>query len=212
MIISSCVGHNLFIGHALDEMLDARRKWLKPNGLMLPDRITFHLSAMQFDQPDFWHNVYGFRMDCLNAYSDSEPFMERVPKRSAVTKPSTIADLNLYATQKDELTEFATCFRLECTRNATIKAFYTYFTVNFTSCVQPLQFSSSSSSQETFWKPMVYPLKQMSNIRAKANDTIYGIFRMVDESREKRKINWHIEYCSDADQTSLRENLHFVST
>lgn len=211
VIISSSVGHNLFIGHGLDEMVDARDKWLKADGLMLPDRITFHLAAMRFKQSDFWHNVYGFRMDCMNAYSDSEPFLDRVSHRHQITKPSTVADLNLYAVQKPELTEFATCFRLQCTQTATIEALFTYFTVNFTSCVQPLQFSSSSSSHETYWKPMVYPLKRLSSVRVKANDAIYGIFRMAKESPETHKIDWHIEYCVDVEQTSLRESLHFVS-
>lgn len=198
----------------MNELLDARDKWLKPNGLLLPDRLTFHLAAMSFtfSHTDYWQNVYDFRMDCMSDFSASEPFTSRVINKHIITDASTLANFNLYTVQKNDINGLATCFRLKCKGTGTIGAFFTHFTVHFSSCVQPLQLSSASNSYETLWKPLIFPLKQLSAFPVKLNQDIYGIFRMVKGSADTRKIDWHIEYCYTIQETSLRENLHFVSS
>ena len=54
----------------LDTVLYARDRWLKPDGIMMPDNCRLYLTASS-DQAlhernlEYWENVYGFQMSCM---------------------------------------------------------------------------------------------------------------------------------------------------
>ena len=41
------MGYCLFYESMLDSVLFARDKWLSPSGLMFPDRVSFHVTAIE---------------------------------------------------------------------------------------------------------------------------------------------------------------------
>ena len=41
------MGYCLFYESMLDSVLFARDKWLKKDGLMFPDKVTFHVAALE---------------------------------------------------------------------------------------------------------------------------------------------------------------------
>ena len=47
VIISEWMGYCLFYEFTLASVLFARDKWLAEDGLMFPDRLTFHVSAIE---------------------------------------------------------------------------------------------------------------------------------------------------------------------
>ena len=47
IIISEWMGYMLLYESMLDTVLFARDKWLVPDGIMLPDRATLHLVAIE---------------------------------------------------------------------------------------------------------------------------------------------------------------------
>lgn len=47
IIISEWMGYSLFYESMLDTVLYARDKWLKPDGIMFPDRATLLLCAIE---------------------------------------------------------------------------------------------------------------------------------------------------------------------
>ena len=47
VIISEWMGYCLFYEAMLDSVLFARDKWLTQDGLMFPDRVTFHVAAIE---------------------------------------------------------------------------------------------------------------------------------------------------------------------
>ena len=54
----------------LDTVLYARDRWLKPDGVMLPDNCSLCLTATSestFHERnlDYWNDVYGFKMTCM---------------------------------------------------------------------------------------------------------------------------------------------------
>eukprot|EP00494_Astrolonche_serrata_P001865 UN01871 len=65
----------LFLFHEsmLESVLDARDKWLKPNGLMFPCEAEvfiegFHDEDIKGDYYDFWKDVYGFNFRMFGPY------------------------------------------------------------------------------------------------------------------------------------------------
>lgn len=81
---------SLFIGNALDEVVDARDKWLAPNGLIFPDRCTLYLAALdddlRRDRSNFWQHVYKFNMQPMVGAVNSEPYLLRVKRAKVIRK------------------------------------------------------------------------------------------------------------------------------
>jgi protein arginine N-methyltransferase 1 len=70
IIISEWMGYFLLYESMLDCVLLARDKFLKPNGLMFPERATLYLSSIEDadyrqTKVDFWENVYGVDMSSI---------------------------------------------------------------------------------------------------------------------------------------------------
>ena len=47
IIVSEWMGYCLFYESMLDSVLFARDKWLAFDGLMFPDKVTFHVTALE---------------------------------------------------------------------------------------------------------------------------------------------------------------------
>lgn len=75
----------LLVGNHLDELIDARKKWLSPNGLILPDRCGLYITAidnqMLCDRSNYWQHVYTFDMRPMIPAVISEPYPSRVDWR-----------------------------------------------------------------------------------------------------------------------------------
>ena len=66
------MGYCLFYESMLDSVLFARDKWLRPGGLMFPDRATLYITAIEDrqykdDKINWLDDVYGFGMDWRTA-------------------------------------------------------------------------------------------------------------------------------------------------
>ena len=70
VILSEWMGYFLLFESMLDTVLYARDRWLKPDGIMMPDNCSLYLTASS-DQAlhernlEYWENVYGFQMSCM---------------------------------------------------------------------------------------------------------------------------------------------------
>ncbi|KAL9288552.1 Protein arginine N-methyltransferase 1.1 [Arabidopsis thaliana] len=70
VIISEWMGYFLLFENMLDSVLYARDKWLVEGGVVLPDKASLHLTAIEDseykeDKIEFWNSVYGFDMSCI---------------------------------------------------------------------------------------------------------------------------------------------------
>ncbi|XP_054482629.1 protein arginine N-methyltransferase 8-B-like, partial [Anoplopoma fimbria] len=90
IIISEWMGYCLFYESMLNTVIFARDKWLKPGGLMFPDRAALYVVAIEDRQyKDFkihwWENVYGFDMSCIRNVAIREPLVDVVDPKQVVT-------------------------------------------------------------------------------------------------------------------------------
>lgn len=74
--------HALFFGSNFNELVDARDKWLAPNGLIIPDQYKYYIAAinnkMLCDRSNYWQNVFQFDMRPMMQVVKSEPYLQRV--------------------------------------------------------------------------------------------------------------------------------------
>lgn len=83
IIVSEWMGYFLFYESMLDTVIYARDKWLKPGGIILPDKACLYLTSVEdgdYKQHkiDFWYDVYGFDMSCIRKLALLEPLVEYI--------------------------------------------------------------------------------------------------------------------------------------
>lgn len=83
IIVSEWMGYFLLYESMLNTVLHARDKWLKPGGVIFPDKAVMYISAfedeqMKYERIDFWDNVYGFDMSALKEAALKEPVVDIV--------------------------------------------------------------------------------------------------------------------------------------
>lgn len=83
VIVSEWMGYFLFYESMLDTVLYARDKWLREGGIILPDRASLSLVAVEdgdykAEKINFWDNVYGFDMSCIRNLAILEPLVDSV--------------------------------------------------------------------------------------------------------------------------------------
>ncbi|KAG5830353.1 hypothetical protein ANANG_G00309650 [Anguilla anguilla] len=146
IIISEWMGYCLFYESMLNTVIFARDKWLKPGGLMFPDRAALYVVAIEDRQyKDFkihwWENVYGFDMTCIRNVAIKEPLVDIVDSKQVVTNSCLIKEVDIYTVKPEDLS-FTSAFCLQVQRNDYVHALVTYFNIEFTKCHKKTGFST----------------------------------------------------------------------
>jgi type I protein arginine methyltransferase len=109
IIISEWMGYCLLYESMLPTVLYARDKWLKPGGLILPDKYRMVVAGcsdtfkLKKEKEAFWNNVYGVDMSCLGKNFYVEPLVENVPRHTIVTDSCVFKEFDLNTCTQDEL-------------------------------------------------------------------------------------------------------------
>lgn len=146
IIISEWMGYCLFYESMLKTVLYCRDKWLKPEGLMFPDKASLHVCAIEdrdykHEKYDFWNNVYGFNMSCMREIAITEPLVDTVDPKLVVSTSALIKEIDLREMTVDDLT-FRAPFHLPVLRDDYVSAFVTFFNIEFSACHKYVGFST----------------------------------------------------------------------
>lgn len=160
IIISEWMGYFLLYESMLDTVLVARDKWLKPGGMLFPDRATLYICAIEDQQYrdekiDFWNNVYGFDMSVIREQALTEPLVDIAEAKQVITNAVPILDVDINTVKKEDL-DFTANFSLDVGRDDYCHAFLAYFTVDFSRCHKKVSFSTGPRVERTHWKQTVF--------------------------------------------------------
>ncbi|PRD24245.1 UNVERIFIED_CONTAM: prmt1 [Trichonephila clavipes] len=208
IIISEWMGYCLFYESMLDTVLYARDKWLKPDGMMFPDRATLFLCAIEDRQYkdekiNWWDSVYGFNMSCIRKVAISEPLVDVVDPKQVVTSVCLLKEVDLYTVKVSDL-KFSSPFHLQVKRDDYIQAFVTFFNVEFTKCHKRTGFSTAPEAPYTHWKQTVFYFDDYLTVRK--GEEVYGVFRMCPNEKNKRDLDFNIEIDFKGELCELNEN------
>ncbi|XP_014294318.1 protein arginine N-methyltransferase 1 isoform X2 [Halyomorpha halys] len=208
VIISEWMGYCLFYESMLDTVLFARDKWLKPGGLLFPDRASLFITAIEDRQYkdekiNWWDNVYGFNMSSIRSVAITEPLVDVVDPKQVVTNSALLKEVDLYTVTKDDL-NFTSPFTLQVSRNDYVQALVTYFTIEFTKCHKRVWFTTSPESPYTHWKQTVFYLE--GYITAKRNEIINGTFALKPNNRNNRDLDFNISVDFEGELCDLHED------
>ncbi|KAJ8249878.1 hypothetical protein COCON_G00230940 [Conger conger] len=195
IIISEWMGYCLFYESMLNTVIFARDKWLKPGGLMFPDRAALYVVAIEDRQyKDFkihwWENVYGFDMTCIRNVAIKEPLVDIVDNKQVVTNSCLIKEVDIYTVKTEDLS-FTSAFCLQIQRNDYVHALVTYFNIEFTKCHKKTGFSTAPDAAYTHWKQTVFYLEEYLTVRR--GEEIVGSISMKPNEKNIRDLDFTFE-------------------
>ena len=131
----------------LDTILYARDKWLAPDGILMPDRATIYLAAIEDEdyrkkKIGFWDDVYGVSMKPIQLWALLEPLVDIVDKEQINTNACAVLDLDL-KTMKPSEVEFSSQWQLEMKRKDKVHALVAWFDVFFSKGSYPVRLTTS---------------------------------------------------------------------
>jgi predicted RNA methylase len=196
IIISEWMGYFLLYESMLDTVLFCRNKWLKPDGIILPDKAELVLCAIEDesykeDKINWWHDVYGFDMSCIKKIAMVEPLVDVVEPRMVVTNYCTIKKIDIMTVQKENLS-FEVPFKLKALRDDRIHALSAHFDIEFSLSETPFGFSTGPDAEYTHWKHTVFYLDKVLTVRK--GEILQGTLSCKQNDRNKRDLDITLTY------------------
>jgi protein arginine N-methyltransferase 1 len=196
IIISEWMGYCLLYESMLQTVLFARDKWLKPDGILMPDKSSIYITAIEDaeykeDKINFWDNVYGFNMSCIKRIALQEPLVDVVEANQVMSSAHKLLTLDL-STIKNEDLSFKVPFKLIAARDDFCHAFVVYFDIEFSKCLKKIYFSTGPHAQYTHWKQTVFYLEDVLSM--KKGEEIRGEFSCQPNSKNFRELDISIAY------------------
>eukprot|EP00624_Nannochloropsis_granulata_P006026 evm.model.NODE_4365_length_7507_cov_22.568668.1 len=211
IIISEWMGYFLLYESMLDTVLYARDKWLVPGGLILPDKATLCICAIEdeeykHEKIDFWDDVYGFDMSAIKSLAILEPLVDVVEAKSVVTNQAPILELDLLTCSKEDLS-FSATFTLPARRNDYVHALVAYFDCAFTQLHKPLTFSTGPFAKYTHWKQTVFYLSDTLTVCT--GEEVKGTISSAPNDRNPRDLDIHIDLAFEGKHGKVKASQDF---
>jgi len=209
IIISEWMGYFLLYESMLDTVLFARDKWLKPDGILMPDRGVLYIAGLEDadykqQKVHFWENVYNYNMSCVKQQVIDEPLVDVVDANKVCTICAAVLDVNLYKVKKEDL-DFKSSVELHVKRNDGCHALVAWFEVEFSKCHRPTGFSTGPHYQHTHWKQTVFYLpKDVLVSKDTKMQVAIGVERNYGENRRQLNISLEVNY----PPAKVKENSH----
>jgi protein arginine N-methyltransferase 1 len=190
------MGYFLLFENMLNTVLYARDKWLVNSGVVLPDKASLYLTAIEDaeykeDKIEFWNNVYGFNMSCIKKQSMMEPLVDTVDQNQIVTNCQLLKTMDISKMAPGDAS-FTAPFKLVAERDDYIHALVAYFDVTFTKCHKLTGFSTGPRSRATHWKQTVLYLEDVLTICE--GEALTGSMTVSQNKKNPRDVDIMIKY------------------
>lgn len=228
IIISEWMGYCLLFESMLDSVFFARDKWLKPDGLLFPDKATLYMAATNSKRVTeevntFWSNVYGFDMSVMKPVvlmdartalvNPKTVSLHSAPEKNSlyisiskalslqiISDPFKLLKIDLYTATVADLS-FKTHFCLKMQSDELLWTLFTFFTVDFRKCHTPVSINTSPFMPPTHWKQTVFHLDDY--ITVGTGEYVYGTFRLSQNKRYKRDLEISLDLCYSGKYTDV---------
>nr|ACE82047.1 putative protein arginine N-methyltransferase 1 [Musa acuminata AAA Group] len=211
VIISEWMGYFLLFENMLNTVLYARDKWLNNNGIVLPDKASLYLTAIEDaeykeDKIEFWNNVYGFDMSCIEKQAMIEPLVDTVDQNQIVTNCQLLKTMDISKMAPGDVS-FMAPFKLVAERNDYIHALVAYFDVSFTKCHKLVGFSTGPRSKATHWKQTVLYLEDVLTICE--GEAVVGSLTVEPNERNPRDVDIMLKYSLNGQHCQVSRTQHY---
>ncbi|KAL5728837.1 type I protein arginine methyltransferase [Ranunculus cassubicifolius] len=211
IIISEWMGYFLLFENMLDTVLYARDKWLVPDGIVLPDKASLYLTAIEDaeykeDKIEFWNDVYGFDMSCIRKQSMMEPLVDTVDQNQIVTNSQLLKTMDISKMTSGDAS-FTAPFKLIAEKSDYIHALVAYFDVSFTRCHKLMGFSTGPRSRATHWKQTVLYLEDVLTICE--GEAVVGSMTVAPNKNNPRDVDITLKYTLNGQRSQVSRIQHY---
>ncbi|KAJ3449010.1 arginine methyltransferase 1-related [Anaeramoeba flamelloides] len=205
VIISEWMGYCLFYESMVNSVIYARDKWLVEGGVIMPDKSTLYISAMEDPgfkkyKIDFWDDILGFKMKCIQKLTYLEPLVDKVEPESIISNSTLLKTIDLMTVSVEEI-NFSKSFILTAQKDGNIDAFATFFTYSFNFCHKPIYISTSPDSYYTHWKQTIFYLEK--NLPIYRGEVVKGIFTLKQNKNNFRDLDITVRYTFDSENEKI---------
>ncbi|PRT52761.1 Protein arginine N-methyltransferase 1 [Wickerhamiella sorbophila] len=197
IIISEWMGYFLLFESMLDTVLYARDHYLVEGGLILPDRTTLLMAAIEDaeykdEKVGYWDDVYGFDYTPFKDIVTEEPIVDIVESKAVISNSVEIGSIDLYTVKKEDLA-YRHRFDLTFDRSDTCHALVSWFDIDFAQRLpNPVSFSTGPFDKPTHWKQTV--VYTPTELQVNAGDRLVGEIHIAPNSRNPRNIDIGLAY------------------
>ncbi|XP_019849695.1 PREDICTED: protein arginine N-methyltransferase 1-like isoform X2 [Amphimedon queenslandica] len=201
VIVSEWMGYCLFYESMLDTVIFARDKFLKPGGLLFPDRASLYVTAIEDrkykdDKIYWWESVYGFNMSSIRDIALKEPLVDVVDNRQVCCDHCLVKEIDLNTVKSEDLS-FSSPYILTATHNDYLDALVAYFTVDFTKCHKRTTITTSPAARYTHWKQTVFYIEDCLTV--KMGEQLSGTITVGKNPKNKRDLDFVITFDFDGE-------------
>ncbi|KAI9030339.1 S-adenosyl-L-methionine-dependent methyltransferase [Hyaloraphidium curvatum] len=164
ILVSEWMGYCLLYESMLDSVVFARNRWLKPDGLMVPDEAIMFASTISddmymHDRLWWWEHVYGFDMSPMKELVVSEAQVDVIPEEKVSSEPVELISWNLHTCGTSNL-DFDSTFSVPLAKDVRNHGLVIWFDCIFdgprdAKRVTSVALSTSPMSEPTHWKQTV---------------------------------------------------------
>ncbi|GAM23365.1 hypothetical protein SAMD00019534_065400, partial [Acytostelium subglobosum LB1] len=211
IIISEWMGYFMLYEGMLDTVLFARDKYLVPGGIIMPDKASLHINAIEDaeykeDKIEYWNNVYGYDMSCIREIAIVEPLVDVVKPNMIVTNDCNILNIDIMTVTKEQL-PFKSQFKLRADRDDSIHAFVVYFDIEFSKGHKSVFFSTGPRAKYTHWKQSIMYIDDV--IRVKKGELINGEIDVAPFQANKRDLKIKFSYDFVGSQCKFADTIEY---
>lgn len=207
VIISEWMGYALYFEVMLSSVIQARDRFLRPGGCILPSHARLHLAGAQSYEYyatslDFWDEVYGFNFSAMKRQALTEPVVDVCERWQVLTSSATVSQIDLHKCSADS-SFFTAPFSIAAHQNEVMHAFVAYFSVEFNDMHVRRVLSTSPFKKPTHWKQTFFYLR--SPVRLNKNDTIAGTIQFGPNPKDLSGLIITIKYTVNGGQENVLE-------
>lgn len=211
IIISEWMGYFLLYESMLDTVIYARDRFLKPHGLIFPDKATIQVAMVEDaeykdEKIHFWEckdRLYGFDYSPFLEIAMEDPLVDTVENKSVVTNHSKLIEFDLNTVKKEELI-FKRKFTLRASRSEMAHALIAWFDIVFPgdSPKNVVRFSTGPQAPYTHWRQTLFYLDDV--LEMDRGETVKGWLSCKPNKINNRDLDIHIGWDFKANGDATR--------
>lgn len=193
VIVSEWMGYFLLYEARLGDVIKARDRWLKPGGLLFPDRAKIHVglledAAYKERHFDYYNSVWGFDFSVMQGSAHGEPVVNAFEQSQLISSAACVLDLDLYRCSADECFQMASPYQVTAKREGRVNALVCWFEIRFDSCHKPIAFATGPESSPTCWKQTAFFLNGTPP-GVKRGDRVKGMVAVRKAAEDRRHLD-----------------------
>lgn len=156
VIISETLGSFGVDENTLEFTADARERFLKPGGILIPQALSLHLAPVEstpiHDKIDFWRQIHGIDFTPAREVFGRKLMVESIQPHDLLTEPRQFDRIDLY-TDTGAFREKKMLFKFE--RKGAVHGIGGWFDLELT---EDIHLSTAPGKPATHWKQAFFPI------------------------------------------------------